>query len=78
MISSLPSLQTIPGTNLAKQGAIRVGVGGKGPADLPRVAKAGKPAKQRDVFLFMISGAKERAPAAARGLIERLAEKGTT
>lgn len=51
--------------------------GGKEPADLPRVAKAGKPAKRRDVFVFMISGAKERAPAAARGLIERLAKKGT-
>jgi uncharacterized protein YecE (DUF72 family) len=49
---------------------------GKEPADLPRVGKAAKvvlqAAKSRDVFVFMISGAKERAPAAAMGLIERL------
>lgn len=51
--------------------------GGKEPADLPRIAKARAPAKQRDRFLFMISGAKEHAPAAARGLIERLEKKGT-
>ena len=50
----------------------KVWASGKEPADLPRVAKAKPAAKQRDVFLFMISGAKERAPAAARGLIERL------
>lgn len=29
----------------------------------------------RDVFVFFINGGKERAPAAARGLIERLAKK---
>jgi uncharacterized protein YecE (DUF72 family) len=50
----------------------RTWAGGKEPADLPRVAKPQKAAAQRDVFLFMISGAKERAPATARGLIERL------
>jgi len=32
---------------------------------LPRVEAAGAPAGARDVFLFFISGAKERAPAAA-------------
>ena len=32
---------------------------------LPRVETAGAPAAARDVFLFFISGAKERAPAAA-------------
>jgi uncharacterized protein YecE (DUF72 family) len=55
--------------------AKRVGTwaGGGQPADLPRVANASLPPKPRDVFAFMISGAKERAPAAARGLIERLA-----
>jgi len=51
----------------------KVWAGGKEPSDLPRVGKAAKAAKSRDVFVFMISGAKERAPAAARGLIERLA-----
>ena len=45
---------------------------GKEPADLPRVAKPPKAVAQRDVFLFMISGAKERAPAAAQALIGRL------
>jgi uncharacterized protein YecE (DUF72 family) len=45
---------------------------GKEPADLPRVGKPAKRATSRDVLVFMISGAKERAPAAAMGLIERL------
>jgi len=45
---------------------------GAEPSDLPRVAKAKAPKAKRDVFMFMISGAKERAPAAARALIERL------
>jgi uncharacterized protein YecE (DUF72 family) len=46
---------------------------GGAPADLATVAK-GKLAKaRRDVFVYMISGAKERAPAAAMALIERLA-----
>jgi uncharacterized protein YecE (DUF72 family) len=42
------------------------------PDDL--AARAGqKPAKaKRDVFVYMIAGAKERAPAAAMALIERL------
>lgn len=42
------------------------------PDDLPRVAAAATGAKPRDVFMFFISGAKERAPAAAMALIERL------
>lgn len=50
----------------------RIWASGKEPADLPRIGKTLKPAPKRDVFVFMISGAKERAPAAARGLIERL------
>ena len=49
---------------------------GNEPADLPRVAGAKAPNKPRDVFMFMISGAKERAPAAARALIERLDKGG--
>jgi len=36
------------------------------------VSKTKAPKLKRDVFVFMISGAKERAPAAARALIERL------
>ena len=43
------------------------------PAGLPRVddGLAVAAAKPRDVFMFFISGAKERAPHAAMGLIER-------
>ncbi len=53
--------------------AARTWAAGGEPADVPRLedtpARKGKP---RDVFMFFISGAKERAPAAAMGLIERL------
>ncbi len=55
----------------------RVWAEGGEPADLPRVVTpAGKVRAQktrRDVFMFMISGAKERAPAAAQSLLARLA-----
>ncbi len=48
------------------------GSGGE-PVDLPRVEPVGAKARHsRDVFLFFISGAKERNPAAAQALIERL------
>jgi uncharacterized protein YecE (DUF72 family) len=48
--------------------------GGGEPTGLPLVAgDAGAPAAtSRDVFMFMINGAKERAPAAAMDLIRRL------
>jgi uncharacterized protein YecE (DUF72 family) len=52
--------------------AAKTWAAGAEPADVPRLAPAGKPAGSRDVFMFFISGAKERAPAAALGLIERL------
>ena len=42
------------------------------PDDLPRVDEHGAPAKPRDVFVYFINGAKERAPAAAMALIGRL------
>ncbi|MDQ2733595.1 MAG: DUF72 domain-containing protein [Pseudomonadota bacterium] len=43
------------------------------PAGLPRIdGAAGAAAQPRDVFLFFISGAKERAPAAAVATLERL------
>ncbi len=41
------------------------------PDGVPRIGPP-QPAGPRDVFVFFISGAKERAPAAAMGLIERL------
>ena len=48
--------------------------GGVEPTGLPRVAgDTGAPASApRDVFMFMINGAKERAPAAAMDVIRRL------
>jgi len=47
---------------------------GGAPDDLPRVDGADDvPAKARDVFVFFINGAKEKAPAAAGALIAKLA-----
>ncbi len=40
-------------------------------------APKGKPVKARDVYVYFINGAKERAPAAAEALIECLTEKST-
>lgn len=51
----------------------RAWASGKEPADLPKVSSASPPVKSRDVFLFFISGAKERAPLAARHLAQQLA-----
>ena len=45
---------------------------GGAPADLPLIAKAPAKAKSRDAFIYMINGAKERAPAAAQTLIKIL------
>lgn len=42
------------------------------PAALPRIEAPRAPAAPRDVFLFFISADKEKAPAAAMALIERL------
>ncbi len=42
------------------------------PADLPRIDKKAPPKVKRPVFVYMISGAKVRAPAAAMALIERV------
>ena len=38
----------------------------------PLAAPKGKPLKSRDVFIYFINGAKERAPAAAEALLRRL------
>ncbi len=57
----------------------RVWRDGGEPAALPRVEPAaGAPVAARDVFLFFISGAKERAPAAAMALLRQLREQGAT
>jgi uncharacterized protein YecE (DUF72 family) len=43
------------------------------PKDVKPIDAAAKPAKQpRDVFVYFISGAKERAPIAAMALLKRL------
>lgn len=55
--------------------AQRWAAGGE-PDDLPRVEAEAAPKKPRDVFIYFISGAKERAPAAAMALIERLGSGG--
>lgn len=49
--------------------------GGGEPADLPRVETKAKAGPPRDVFMFFINGAKERAPAAATALLQRLGFK---
>jgi uncharacterized protein YecE (DUF72 family) len=42
------------------------------PPDLPRVGSTAQATKSRDVFIFFINGDKQKAPAAAQALIERL------
>jgi len=49
----------------------RAWAAGESPPGLPYAADPPAPAP-RDVYVFMINGAKERAPAAAKALIERL------
>lgn len=48
----------------------RLWASGAEPDDLPRVEAAQPKSQPRDVFLFFIAGAKERAPAAARELLK--------
>ena len=45
------------------------------PEGLPRVSEKAPKRTPRDVFVYFINGAKERAPAAARALIERLGSR---
>jgi uncharacterized protein YecE (DUF72 family) len=45
---------------------------GGAPGDLKTIAGKAPAKKKRDVFIYMITGAKARAPAAAMALIERL------
>ena len=47
---------------------------GSEPTDLPKVSPAAPVSRPRDVFLFFISGAKERAPLAAKRLKEEVGE----
>jgi uncharacterized protein YecE (DUF72 family) len=50
----------------------RLWASGSEPLVAPRVEAARAAGAPRDVFVFFISGAKERAPAAARALIDRV------
>ncbi|MFL6592487.1 MAG: DUF72 domain-containing protein [Luteimonas sp.] len=50
----------------------RTWAGGGEPADLPRVVPASSPSKPREVFVYFISSAKERNPAAAMALLAQL------
>src|SRR5262249_61608585 len=45
---------------------------GSAPADLATIAGPARSPRKLDVFVYMISGAKVRAPAAAMALLERL------
>lgn len=45
---------------------------GGAPADLPQVGASTRHSGERDVFVYFINGAKERAPAAAMALLDRL------
>ncbi|AYQ27785.1 MULTISPECIES: DUF72 domain-containing protein [unclassified Polaromonas] len=47
------------------------------PVDLPALEDAPAPGKPRDVFVYFINGAKERAPAAAMAFLDRLGFKPT-
>ena len=53
-------------------GVAREWAAGKNPAGLDYVSDAPAEAKPRDVFAFVISGAKVRNPLAAQALIERV------
>ena len=50
----------------------KVWAGGGEPDDLPSLEEPRKTRAARDVFIFFINGAKERAPAAAMALLKRL------
>lgn len=45
------------------------------PDGLPRMEAKGKTGKARDVFVYFVNGAKERAPAGAQALLSRLGFK---
>jgi uncharacterized protein YecE (DUF72 family) len=55
-------------------GRVRVWAAGGEPEDLPRVEGAARKSGARDVFAYFISGAKERAPAAAMRLLVELGQ----
>jgi uncharacterized protein YecE (DUF72 family) len=50
----------------------RIWESGGTPEDLPQIDRKAVPKRERPVFVYMISGAKVRAPIAAMALIERV------
>jgi uncharacterized protein YecE (DUF72 family) len=61
-----------PGALDAWAARARTWAAGGDPTDLPRVAASSAGAGARDVFIYFISAAKERNPAAAMALLSRL------
>ncbi|CAG9175506.1 DUF72 domain-containing protein [Cupriavidus pampae] len=57
---------------------VRAWSDGKAPDDLPRVADTDGRLKAKEVYVFFINGAKERAPAAAQALLGKLGWQPTT
>ena len=53
----------------------RTWASGREPGGVPKIEVDAAPNGARDVFLFFISGAKERAPAAAMALLQRLSPR---
>ncbi|QBB72018.1 DUF72 domain-containing protein [Pseudolysobacter antarcticus] len=53
----------------------RLWASGGEPDDLPRIAPAAEPVAKRDVFIYFISAAKERNPAAAMALLQHLGSR---
>ena len=53
----------------------RIWADGGAPPDLPSLAEPPAASAPRDVFIYFINGAKERAPAAAAALLQRLGFK---
>ncbi|HEY0855937.1 MAG TPA: DUF72 domain-containing protein [Albitalea sp.] len=74
LMRSEPQLKTGYGPKALDQWAAHAKqwAAGGDPPELPHVGEPQAAKKPRDVFMYFISGAKERAPAAAMALIERL------
>jgi uncharacterized protein YecE (DUF72 family) len=71
---SVSSEETGYSTTVLKEWAqrARTWTQGEEPTDLPRIESAHDKSAPRQVFIYFINGAKERAPAAAKQLIEEL------
>ena len=77
LMESKPDVETGYSAKELKQWAdrARIWAAGGEPDDLPRVEKTVAKKTPRDVFIYFINGAKERAPAAAVALLDFLKKK---